>query len=51
MYSSCRDVIVKRFDALHDAVSDVLELPSDALTTPECLRLLERLEVERGDFQ
>jgi hypothetical protein len=41
MYSSCGDDIVKWFDALHDAASDVLELSSDALTTPECLALLE----------
>jgi Domain of unknown function (DUF222) len=46
MYSSCRDDIVKRFGALHDAVSDVLEVSSDVLTTPECLALLERLETE-----
>jgi hypothetical protein len=46
MRSSCREDIVKRWDALHDAVSDVLELNYDGLTTPECLRLLERLETE-----
>ncbi len=46
MYSSCREDIVARFDALHDAVSDVLEVASDALTTPECLALLQRLEAE-----
>jgi Domain of unknown function (DUF222) len=46
MYSSCRQDVVKRFDALHDAVSDVLEMSSDALTAPECLALLERLETE-----
>jgi hypothetical protein len=46
MYSSCREDIVKRFDALHDAVSDVLDVSVDALTTPECLALLERLETE-----
>jgi hypothetical protein len=46
MHSSCREDIVKRFDALHDAVSDVPEVSSDALTTPECLALLERLETE-----
>jgi hypothetical protein len=46
MHSSCREDIVKRFDALHDAVSDVLEVSSDVLTTPECLALLERLEIE-----
>jgi Domain of unknown function (DUF222) len=46
VYSSCREDIVKRFDALHDAVSDVLEACADVLTTPECLALLERLETE-----
>jgi Domain of unknown function (DUF222) len=46
MSSSCRDDIVKRWDALHDAISDVLELPYDALTVPECLALLERHELE-----
>src|ERR1700736_3674937 len=45
MYSSCQDDI-ERFGALHDAVSDVLEVSSDVLTTPECLALLERLETE-----
>ncbi|BBX46993.1 HNH endonuclease signature motif containing protein [Mycobacterium cookii] len=37
---------MKCWDALHDAVSDVLELSYDALTTPECLALLERQEHE-----
>ena len=46
MHSSCREDIVKRYDALHDAVSDVLEVHSDALTTPEYLALLELLETE-----
>jgi hypothetical protein len=46
MHSSCREDIVKRYDALRDAVSDVLEVSSDALTTPECLALLQRLETE-----
>jgi hypothetical protein len=46
MRSSCREAIVKRFDALHDAVSDVLELSFDVLTTPECLASLQRLETE-----
>ena len=46
MRSSSREQIVKRFGALHDAVSDVLEGSSDVLTTPECLALLERLETE-----
>ncbi|UQX11132.1 hypothetical protein [Candidatus Mycobacterium methanotrophicum] len=35
-----------RYDALHDAVSDVLDVPADVLSTPECLGLLERLETE-----
>jgi Domain of unknown function (DUF222) len=46
MRSSCREDIVKRWDALHDAVSDVLELSYDVLTVPECLALLERHELE-----
>ena len=46
MRSSCREDIVDRFDALHDAVSELLELSFDALTTPECLGLLERLGTE-----
>jgi hypothetical protein len=46
MVSSSREWIVARFDALHDAVSGVLELSYEALTTPERLRLLERLEDE-----
>jgi hypothetical protein len=46
MHSSCGEDIVKRYDALHDAVSDVLEASSDVLTTPECLALLEHLETE-----
>ncbi len=37
---------MQRYDALHDAVSDVLEVSPDALTTPECLALLQRLETE-----
>jgi hypothetical protein len=46
MHSSCGEDIVKCYDALHDAVSDVLEASSDVLTTPECLALLEHLETE-----
>jgi hypothetical protein len=46
MYSSCREDIVRRYQALRDAVSDVLEVHSDALTTSECLALLDRLETE-----
>jgi hypothetical protein len=45
MCSNCREDIVQRWDALHDAISDVLELSYDVLTTPECLALLERHEV------
>ncbi len=44
MRSSSREEIVAAFDALHTAVSDVLELSFDPLTTPERLRLLQRLE-------
>jgi hypothetical protein len=46
MHSSSREDIVERFDAFRDAVSGLLELSFDALTTPECLALLERLETE-----
>jgi hypothetical protein len=46
MRSSCREDIVGRFDALRAAVSELLDLSFDALTTPEQLALLERLEVE-----
>jgi uncharacterized protein DUF222 len=46
MHSSCREDIVARFDALHAAVSELLEVSFDALTTPEQLALLERLERE-----
>jgi hypothetical protein len=46
MRSSCREDVVKRFDALHDAVSDVLEVCPQVLTTPESLAMLERLEIE-----
>jgi Domain of unknown function (DUF222) len=46
MRSSCRDDIAKCWDALHGAISDVLELTYDAVTTPECLALLERHELE-----
>jgi hypothetical protein len=44
MRSSSREEIVEAFDALHTAVSGVLELSFDALTTPERLKLLQRLE-------
>ena len=46
MHSSCREDIVQRWDALDDALSDVLELSYDVLTTPECLALLERHELQ-----
>ena len=46
MRSSYREEIVKRWDALHHAISDVLELSYDVLTVPECLALLERHEFE-----
>ncbi|MGO9156230.1 HNH endonuclease signature motif containing protein [Mycobacterium sp.] len=42
---SDRDSIVEAFDALDAAVCRVCELSFDALTTPERLNLLERLEV------
>ena len=43
---SDRDTIGDAFDALSAAVSGVCELSFDALTNPERLNLLERLEVE-----
>jgi hypothetical protein len=49
MRSSCREDredIVGRFDALHTAVSELLDLSFDVLTAPEQLALLERLERE-----
>jgi hypothetical protein len=46
MRSSCREGIVGRFDALHTAVSELLDLSFDVLTAPEQLALLERLEGE-----
>jgi hypothetical protein len=46
MSSITRDEIVEAFDALHDAVSGLLELSFEVLTTPERLALLERLEQE-----
>ena len=46
MFSSCSKEVVRRWDALREAVSDVLELSYDAQTTPECLALLDRLERE-----
>jgi hypothetical protein len=46
MYSGCREDIVKRYTALHDAVSDVLDVSPEALTTREHLALLESVETE-----
>ena len=46
MHSSSREDIVRRYDALRDAVSGVLEVSSDLLTTRECLAILQRLETE-----
>src|SRR5581483_8964824 len=46
MHSSSREEIVQRVETLHDAVSALLESGFDALTTPECLALLQRLETE-----
>ncbi|OBI41252.1 HNH endonuclease signature motif containing protein, partial [Mycobacterium sp. E796] len=44
MGSSTREEIVEDFDALRAAVSRIVAHSYDALTTPERLRLLERLE-------
>jgi hypothetical protein len=44
MFSSSREEIGEAFDALRAAVSRVCELSFEALTTPERLNLLERLE-------
>src|SRR6266568_2508622 len=46
MHSNSWAGVVAAFDALHAAVSELLELHFDALTTPERLALLERLEHE-----
>src|ERR1700704_4278791 len=46
MSSSSREEIEAVFDALHTAVSQLCKLSFDALTTPERLNLLERLEGE-----
>jgi hypothetical protein len=46
MYSNTREEIVSAFDALNAAVSEVVGLSFDVLTTPERLNLLERLEGE-----
>jgi Domain of unknown function (DUF222) len=42
--ANSREEIVEVFDALHTAVSRLAELSFDALTTPERLDLVERLE-------
>jgi hypothetical protein len=47
MRSSCRGDIVGAFEAFDSAASQLAELSFDALTTPERLRLLERLERTR----
>jgi hypothetical protein len=47
MLSSTREEIGKRFDVLRDALSDVLELSYDVLTTPERLAMLARCETFR----
>ncbi len=46
MCSSSREGIVGDFDELRDVVSRILDHSYDALTTPECLAVLERLERE-----
>jgi Domain of unknown function (DUF222) len=46
MHSSCRENIINRYTALHDAVSDVLDVSPEALSTRGHLALLERLETE-----
>ncbi|MGC2653983.1 MAG: HNH endonuclease signature motif containing protein [Mycobacterium sp.] len=44
MAVSSREEVVAAFDALRDAVSSVADLSFEALTTPERLAMLERLE-------
>ena len=46
MFSSAREEIQEDFDALRAVVSRILGHSYDALTTPERLALLERLEQE-----
>ena len=46
MSSISREEIEAVFDALHTAVSRLCEVSFDALTTPERLRFVERLELE-----
>ena len=44
MLSNSRAEIVARFDAYQDAVSGLVELSFDVLTSPELLAMLQRLE-------
>src|SRR5690242_2773008 len=44
MSASSREEVDEAFDVLHDAVSRVVGLSFDALTTPELMASLERLE-------
>jgi hypothetical protein len=46
MIANSREEVVEIVDALHTAVSRLAELSFDALTTPERMQLLERLEQE-----
>src|SRR5271168_2106970 len=46
MRSNDPEEIVEKFDELHDVVSWLIDQSFDALTTPECLAMLERLERE-----
>ncbi|MDI3314677.1 MAG: HNH endonuclease signature motif containing protein [Mycobacterium sp.] len=48
MHSSCsREAIVEVFDALEADMRRALGLSCDALTTPECLAMLQRCEIVR----
>ncbi|EFP30770.1 hypothetical protein TMFG_03449 [Mycobacterium tuberculosis SUMu006] len=47
MRSDTREEISAALDAYHASLSRVLDLKCDALTTPELLACLQRLEVER----
>ena len=46
MRSNDPEELVEKFDELHEVVSWLLDQSFDALTTPECLAMLERLERE-----
>jgi hypothetical protein len=46
MLANSREEIVEVFDALHTTVARLTELSFETLTTPERLKLLERLEEE-----